>query len=79
MITVFGEGTARATGASQPSRPLLAGSDQLIGYTQDGFRIASNAAWARNPDRVSPCLRAWASTARRGAPAASAHGSPKSL
>jgi hypothetical protein len=30
-----------------------------------GFRIASSAARARNPDRVSPCLRAWASTARR--------------
>jgi len=51
-------GTARATGASQPNRPLLAGSDQLIGYAQAGFRIASNAARARNPDRVSPCLRA---------------------
>jgi hypothetical protein len=40
-------------------------SDQLIGCAQAGFRIASNAARARNPERVSPCLRAWASTARR--------------
>ncbi len=30
-----------------------------------GLRMASSAARARNPDRVSPCLRAWASIARK--------------
>ena len=42
--------------------PLAAVS---AGALQAGLRIASNAARARNPDRVSPCLRACASTARR--------------
>src|SRR5271156_1928848 len=46
--------------------PLLA--DQRLSCsvaTQASLRIASSAARARNPDRVSPCFLAWASTARR--------------
>jgi hypothetical protein len=44
-------------------RPQVAIQDWVLAHA--GLRIASTAARARNPDRVSPCLRACASTARR--------------
>ncbi len=63
----------------RPSEPRLLGVDSYVSEVpllaelrpskiaapHACLRIASSAARARNPDRVSPCVFAWASIARR--------------